>query len=522
MGGGAGSGLAPGRWGGVRSCPVRADALSCLQSGSRACNGYRRLADSAAEALHGVAKYCNHRLRRTGQDLTPMRLSLAVSLPLSLLLLAPHPVTAQAVVDSALGAYIASIRAIDTHAHPMRPVATGAPADSEYDALPLDGIPPFGFPHRLTLKDPIWQRAQLALYGIPVGTPDSARKLALAAAVTSNVAKRGLHFPEWALDQAGVDVMFANRVAMGQGLDTPRFRWIAFVDALMLPLDTHAEGVTPDTRALYPKESKLLRRYLHDLGVTRAPGTLAGYVRSVVIPTLERQRAEGAIAVKFEAAYLRPLDFADPDSALAARVYAHYSAGGVPTHAEYKALQDYLFRVITREAGRVGMSVQIHSLETFGSYYRSAGAAPHLLEAAFNDSTLRGTNFIVIHGGWPLVDETQGLLAKPNVYTDISAMDLILSPTELARVLRQWLGEYPEKVLYGSDAFDGGTEQGWEQVAWVGSTTARRALDIALTGMMRDGEISRSRAETLARMVLRENAIKAYRLSGVNPSGVSR
>lgn len=214
--------------------------------------------------------------------------------------------------------------------------------------------------------------------------------------------------------------------------------------------------------------------------------------------------------MKFEAAYLRPLDFDDPDPALAARVYAQYASGGTPTHAEYKTLEDCHFRAIVREAGHRGMAVQIHVLETFGSYYRSAGAAPHLLESAFSDPTLRGTRFIIAHGGWPLVNETQALLAKPNVYTDISAMDLILSPTELAAVLRQWLGEFPDKVLFGSDAFDGGAEQGWEQVAWVGSMTARRSLAIALSGMLSDGEITRSRAETLARMVLRENAIAAF------------
>src|SRR6185437_5001419 len=175
----------------------------------------------------------------------PMRSSLAFSLPLSLALLTPHPVIAQAAVDSALGAYIASIRAIDTHAHPMRPVASGAPADSEYDALPLEGIPAFGFPHRLTLEDPVWRDAQLALYGIPIAMQDSARKVALDTAVRGGIAKRGLRFPAWALDQSGIDVMFANRIAMGPGLDTPRFRWIAFVDALMLPLDTRAEGTTP-------------------------------------------------------------------------------------------------------------------------------------------------------------------------------------------------------------------------------------------------------------------------------------
>jgi hypothetical protein len=49
-------------------------------------------------------------------------------------------------------------------------------------------------------------------------------------------------------------------------------------------------------------------------------------------------------------------------------------------------------------------------------------------------------------------------------------------------------------------------------VAWVGSTTARQALAIALTGMLRDGEIGRDRARALARMVLRENAMAVYGL----------
>jgi hypothetical protein len=47
----------------------------------------------------------------------------------------------------------------------------------------------------------------------------------------------------------------------------------------------------------------------------------------------------------------------------------------------------------------------------------------------------------------------------------------------------------------------------------VGSTTARRALAIALTGMMRDGDISRDRAQSLARMVLHDNAVALYGLA---------
>jgi hypothetical protein len=62
--------------------------------------------------------------------------------------------SAQTAVDSALLSYINGIRAIDVHAHPMRPVAANTPPDTEFDALPLDGIPAFAVPHRLTDRRP--------------------------------------------------------------------------------------------------------------------------------------------------------------------------------------------------------------------------------------------------------------------------------------------------------------------------------------------------------------------------------
>jgi len=426
------------------------------------------------------------------------------------------PALAQLPVDSALAAYIATIRAVDSHAHPMRPVPPGAPPDTEYDALPLDGIPLFAMPWRLRLENPEWRAAQRAMSGVESTDTGAAYRVALDSAVARVAREQGTNYPTWVLDRIGTGVMLANRIAMGPGLGPPRFRWIAFDDALMLPLDTRGEAtLTPDTRSLYPRETALLHRYLRDLGRTRIPRTLGAYVQQVVIPTLDRQRRGGAVSIKFEAAYLRPLDFDDPDTAAARRVYARYAAGGIPSHAEYKTLEDDLFRVITREAGRRGMAVQIHVLSQFGSYYSVRGSSPFLLEPVFDDPTLRGTNFVMIHGGWPLVEQTEALLGKPNVYTDISMMALIVEPARLAAVLREWLAAWPEKVMFGTDAFDGGPEQNWGMVAWFASTSARRALAVALTGMMRDGEISRDRAEELARMVLRENAIRAYHLGGV-------
>src|SRR4029079_13131589 len=161
------------------------------------------------------------------------------------------------------------------HAHPMRPVAPGAPADSEYDALPLDGIPPFDVPNRLKPDNARGRAAQQALYKIRPDLAGAAYHAELKSAVEKNRATLGERFPTWVLDQVGIDVMVATRFARGPGVAAPRVRWIAFADPLMLPLDSRDEASrTPDTRSLYPREAKLLQRYMRDLSVRALPATL--------------------------------------------------------------------------------------------------------------------------------------------------------------------------------------------------------------------------------------------------------
>src|SRR5260370_3222490 len=104
------------------------------------------------------------------------------------------------------------------------------------------------------------------------------------------------------------------------------------------------------------------------------------------------------------------------------------------------------------------------------------------------------------------------MFVKPTVDADFSAQAFFLYPRALSEVLRNWLEAYPDKILLGADAFSFGPAIDWPELAWLSNTTARQALALALTGMMNDGEITRERAIELARMVLRENAIKLYRL----------
>ena len=169
--------------------------------------------------------------------------------------------------------------------------------------------------------------------------------------------------------------------------------------------------------------------------------------------------------------------------------------------------------MIAREAGRLGLPIHIHTGAGCGGYFDLEGSNPVLLDSVLNDSSLRKTNFVLIHGGaGPYTKIASFLLGKPNVYADFSEQDWMLSTNALSTVLRDWLEWYPEKVMFGTDLFPGTPEINWEEIGYMTATTGRQALAIALTGMMNDGEITRERAIELANMVMRENAIKLYSL----------
>ena len=394
-------------------------------------------------------------------------------------------------VDAQLAEEIARIKAIDNHAHPVRPTAAGEQPDNEFDALPVDNLEP--------QSDPIRQRA---------GSPDVAaasRQLYQSGDKAAAIRAHGADYATWVLDQAGIDVMFANRVAMGPGLPPARFVWVPFADALMYPLNNEPLIHHPDHRAFFPLEEKLLKRYYAESGVASRPKTLDEYLNTVVRPTLERHKAGGAVAEKYEMAYLRALDIGNPSRADAERAYATDSG-------DYKALQDYIFRFIASECGRLGMAIHIHVAHGGGGYFNVAGAHPLLLEPLLDDPSLRRVNFVMVHGGWPFTNEITPLLTKPNAYVDFSEQTAFNSSRTVAGVLRQWLEYVPEKVLFATDAYPFSKEVGWEEAASVAARTGREALGTALTEMMRDNDITRDRAIELARMVLRDNARTLYKL----------
>jgi predicted TIM-barrel fold metal-dependent hydrolase len=425
-------------------------------------------------------------------------------------------VSAQVTADPSLLAEINKIQAVDNHTHVSKVVGPGE-SDRDFDALPCDVIEGGSDTLAARADFPQFLEAWKALYGYRYDDRDPAHVKELLAAREKVMREQGDHFPAWVLDHLGIETMLANRVAMGRGLSAPRFLWVPFDDALMVPLDAESLADTPDKKVFYQQEAKVLKIYMGQAGVSSLPESLDEYVAKVITPTLEAQKKAGAPAIKFEAAYLRPLNFGlRPGAEQEADVrslYTKYAKGGVAARADALRVQNYLFRVIAREAGRLGMAVHIHTGQGCGNYFDVAGARPTGLESILDDPALRKTNFVLLHGGaGPYTHEVAVLLAKPNVYTDFSEQDALLPPRALSAVIREWLEWYPEKVLYGTDLAPGAPQQDWDVIGYSTNLTARRALAIALTGMVNDGEITRERALELARMVLRGNAMKLYGL----------
>jgi len=426
-----------------------------------------------------------------------------------LLAWAPNPAAQTA--DPALMAEIHRIKAIDNHSHPPRVVGPGE-KDDEFDVLPCYPLEPT--PTNLTLRpeNPMYLAAWRALWSYPYQDSSPGHIATVLAQKKRAKEAQGDKYAGWVLDKLGIETELANRVAMGRGLVPPHFRWVPFDDALLFPLNNDALAAeTPDRKIFFAREGALLERYRKQLGVSALPATLSDYTSRVVTPELEAQKRDGAVAIKFEAAYLRSLDFEPADQRQAAATYAKYARGGAPDRAAYRSLQDYLFRYIAAEAGRLQLAVHIHTGAGCGGYFSLRDSEPLQLESLLNDASLRKTNFVLLHGGsGPFTRELTSLLLKPTVYTDLSEQTWMLEPRALAAVLRDWLEAFPEKVLFGTDLFPGDGAYDWEEIGWQTAETGRQALGIALTGMMQDGEISRAKAIEIARGVLRGNALKLY------------
>ena len=398
---------------------------------------------------------------------------------------------------------IEAIPMYDNHAHP------GFSDDTDVDAM---ASPP-GESATLRLREdnPEFVAAARSLFGYPYDDfrPEHAQWLVdkKRAAQQSG----GVAYFDGILDKLNTDICLANRAMMAPYLNPKRFHWVFFGDSFFYPFDNSAERAsTPDMGVYVPLQEKMLARWKKQEGVEGLPEDLAGYEDFVRRTMADNQQKHGGVAIKFEAAYFRSLYFGDPPRAHAEAVYNKYREGGVPTAGEYKQFQDYIFRVMVDEAGKLRLPMHFHSAIGIGDYFSLHNGNVLNLENVVRDPRYKNVTFVLIHGGWPYEREAALMTAVKNVYLDTSFQSELLYPSQFKDVLKQLLTLFPDKMMYGSDAFPFSEALGAEESFWLAARTTRTGLAAALAELVEEGAVSEPKALELARNYLHDNAARLY------------
>lgn len=390
----------------------------------------------------------------------------------------------------------------DNHAHP------GFADDADVDAMASP--PDESATLRLRDDNPEFVAGAKALFGYPYDDfkPEHAKWLAdkKKAAEKSGSAA----YFDGILDKLNVDICLANRAMMAPYLDNKRFHWVFFGDSFFYPFDNREQtSSTPDMGVYVPLQEQMLGRWKKQEHVEGLPADLAGYEDFVRRAMADNQK-RGGVAIKFEAAYFRSLYFADPPRSQAEAIYAKYRAGGVPTADEYRLFQDYIFRVIVEQAGKLDLPMHFHSAVGIGNYFSLKNGNVLNLENVLRDARYKNVKFVLVHGGWPYEREAALMTAVKNVYLDTSFQSEMLYPSQFKDVLKQLLTLYPDKMMYGSDSFPFNDALGAEESMWLAARTTRTGLAAALAELVDEGAIAEPKALELARNYLHDNAAKLY------------
>jgi predicted TIM-barrel fold metal-dependent hydrolase len=311
------------------------------------------------------------------------------------------------------------------------------------------------------------------------------------------------------LNYTVTDIALVNQYEQ-KGTDSKRLRWVPHATVLLYPLPAeHLMARSPSHKTDIAEAQKHLHVLFKEANLSELPLDLPTYVR-FLDDTLRRWQKQGAVGIKFWDAYLRTLRIADVPASEATTLYAKGFRVALSRN-EYLALQDYLWRHILLEAGKIKLPVHIHSSFGVPPFLRTLESDVRNLEDVLADPSFFETPIVLIHGGAPWYEVASYLALKPNVWIDISALGFLRPVPELANILRQYFLFAPDKVLFGTDAGNAPSVPGGADVQHIlVSRAVRDALYVALSGLIRDGVITEQKAIQIGRGVLRENALRLH------------
>ena len=220
-------------------------------------------------------------------------------------------------------------------------------------------------------------------------------------------------------------------------------------------------------------------------------------------------KEERIAGIKSGLAYSRTLFFDNVPFETAEKIFYRSMIRGERIPAEeLKQLQDHLMHHMLGQMNRYKLPFQIHTGMLAGINGRNPieNTNARLLNNLF--ARYPDVKFVIFHGSYPYMAELTNLAKSfPNVYIDMCWM-YIISPAASRQYLEEWLFNVPANKIM---AFGG--DMG-SSVEWVygHAVLARKIISEVLCKMVKDGYYTEDEAISIAKMILRENAINLYNI----------
>jgi hypothetical protein len=222
-------------------------------------------------------------------------------------------------------------------------------------------------------------------------------------------------------------------------------------------------------------------------------------------------RAERIVSLKSIIAYRTGLDLVATPRAEA---YSSFTALKAEANARGavrvndKCFLDYFIGVALAWANEERFPIQFHTGFGDPSVFLRTGN-PIMLRSAFENPAYADVPFVLLHAGWPYVRESSYLAnVYANVYID-SGLAIPFAASEYAEIWQQLLSLAPtSKVLWSSDGFI------LPEHCWFAAVQGRKALATALDALVGIGAIGDDDVLPIASAILRENALRLYRVGG--------
>ncbi len=401
---------------------------------------------------------------------------------------------------------IDDIKIIDDHAH--------LALSEYYEKFPSDKTIPFvvdvfktpsecayGWDYLRELHYEAYER----LYGFSRADLDNPAKKAELAAIYESKRKDVHNFIDVIMEKANVEMVLTNMRKPASLEGKKSIPLVPWLDCLVLPFDnTHLKQRLLGSWYVRCNEYELeLLKQKYNF----QEGDFNDYI-AFVDRVIDDYIKSGSPALKFLLATQRPTVFAKVDEKEGLSLYEQAKAGNIEA---YTRLQDLLVWHMMYKAIAYDVPVQFHCavLDNTVDYYDAMN-----LKNLIDDPELQKAKIVILHGGYPSFEHANNLatagLAPNNVYIDFSGRIMFGNhPQNVAKMLRNWLDKAMlwDKLVYGSDALFG------ERFVYTCAKTGRDGVYLALAGMIDDDMVSEDTAISIAKRILRENAIKLYKLN---------